>query len=85
MIVEFESKFAKKKEDLICDVIAFGAEKLFPSEDAVYINIQAINKEGLCGDCMFEDDDDRSHTDCATCTSRIRVRLLHEAPTVSVQ
>ena len=58
MIVEFESKFAKKKEDLICDVIAFGAKNLFPSEDAFYINIQAINKEGLCGDCMFEDDDE---------------------------
>lgn len=57
MIVEFESKFAKVKEDLICDAIAFGAGQLFPDED-VYINIQAVRKEGICGDCMYEDDNE---------------------------
>mgnify|MGYP003624229806 CR=1 FL=1 len=58
MIVEFEGRFSQKRQDLICSAIGFAAEKLFPSEDAVYINIQAINKEGLCGDVMFEDDKD---------------------------
>lgn len=58
MIVEFESKFARVKEDLICDAIAYGASQLFPDKDNVYINISAITKEGLCGDCMFEDDDE---------------------------
>lgn len=58
MIVEFESRFAKVKEDLICDVIAFGAQELFPAEDDVYINIEAITRKGVCGDCMFEDDNE---------------------------
>lgn len=58
MIVEFQGRFAKTKQDLICDVIAFGQRELFPSEDDVYINIEAIAKKGLCGDCMFEDDNE---------------------------
>ena len=31
MLVEFNSRFAKKKQDLICDVIAFGSDKLSSS------------------------------------------------------
>ena len=57
MLVEFESRFAKRKEDLICDVIAYGSSKLFP-EDDVYINIIAMRKQGVCGDCMYEDDNE---------------------------
>ena len=58
MIVEFESKFSKKKQNIICDAIAYGASKLFPETDDVYINISAIRKQGVCGDCMFEDDNE---------------------------
>lgn len=58
MLVEFESKFAKNKEELICKAIGYGQSKLFPHEDEVYINITAINKQGVCGDCMFEDDNE---------------------------
>ena len=58
MLVEFESKFSKKKENLICEAIAYGVSKLFPHEDDVFINIQAIRKQGVCGDCMFEDDNE---------------------------
>ena len=58
MLVEFDSKFAKTKEDLICDVIAFGSDQLFPHEDDVFINISATTKKGLCGDVMFEDDNE---------------------------
>jgi len=58
MIVEFESKFSKKKQNIICDAIAYGASKLFPDTDDVYINISAIRKQGVCGDCMFEDDNE---------------------------
>jgi hypothetical protein len=57
LLVEFESRFAKRKEDLICDVIAYGSSKLFP-EDDVYINIIAMRKQGVCGDCMYEDDNE---------------------------
>lgn len=60
MIVEFESNFSKTKEDLICDVIAFGSRKLFPHEDDVYINISATTKKGVCGDVLYEDDNEFS-------------------------
>ena len=60
MIVEFESNFSKVKQDLICDVIAFGSEKLFPHEDDVYINISATTKKGVCGDVLYEDDNEFS-------------------------
>lgn len=56
MLVEFEGRFSKEKEDLITKVIGFGSNKLFPNEDEVFINIQAIRKQGVCGDCMYEDD-----------------------------
>lgn len=58
MMIEFESKFAKVKEDVIANAVAYGQSILFPHNDDVYINIIAIRKEGLCGDCMFEDDDE---------------------------
>ena len=58
MIVEFESKFSKKKENIICEALAYGVSKLFPETDDVYINISAIRKQGVCGDCMFEDDNE---------------------------
>jgi len=60
MIVEFESNFSKVKEDLICDVIAFGSNKLFPHEDDVYINISATTKKGVCGDVLYEDENEFS-------------------------
>ena len=58
MLVEFEAKFSKKKQNIICEAIAYGASKLFPETDDVYINISAIRKQGVCGDCMFEDDNE---------------------------
>ena len=58
MLIEFESKFASAKEQIISDVIAFGSDQLFPHEDDVYINIQAIRRTGVCGDCMYEDDNE---------------------------
>ena len=58
MLVEFDCKFSKVKEDLICKVLGYGQSVLFPDEDDVFININAIRQEGLCGDCMFEDDNE---------------------------
>mgnify|MGYP006445863239 CR=1 FL=1 len=58
MLVEFEAKFSEKKQNIICEAIAYGASKLFPETDDVYINISAIRKQGVCGDCMFEDDNE---------------------------
>lgn len=83
MLVEFESKFAKKKEDLICDVIAFGANELFPKED-VYINILAIRKQGVCGDCMYEDDNEFSiRLSKSLSPSDLVTTVLHELVHVS--
>lgn len=84
MLVEFESKFAKAKEDLICDVIAFGAKQLFPHEDDVFINIQAINQKGLCGDCMFEDDNEFTiRLNKSLPLSELITTVLHELVHVS--
>lgn len=58
MLITFDSRFAKAKEDLIANVIAFGSSQLFPNEDDVFINICAIRKQGVCGDCMYEDDNE---------------------------
>ena len=56
--VEFEGRLAKKKRDLVADVIAYGQSVLFPHHHGVWINIATIRKQGLCGDCMWEDDQD---------------------------
>ena len=58
MLVEFEGKFSKDRVNTICDAIAYGQTKLFPHESDVFINIEAIRKQGVCGDCMFEDDNE---------------------------
>lgn len=84
MIVEFEGRFARVKEDLICDVIAFGANELFPEEDDVYINIAAINKQGVCGDCMFEDDNEFTiRLNKSLSISDLVTTVLHELVHVS--
>jgi|TARA_B110000908_G_scaffold100026_1_gene118052 hypothetical protein len=58
MFVEFQGRFSKVKENIICDVISYGQDQLFPLTDDVFINIEAIRKQGVCGDCMFEDDNE---------------------------
>lgn len=84
MIVEFESKFAKSKEDLICEVIAFGSSELFPQEDDVYINISAITRKGVCGDCMYEDDNEFSiRLNKTLPVSDLITTVLHELVHVS--
>ena len=84
MIVEFESRFAKKKQDLICDVIAFGSDELFPHTGDVYINITAINKQGVCGDCMYEDDNEFTiRLNRSLSLSDMIITLLHELVHVS--
>lgn len=84
MIVEFESKFAKSKEDLICEVIAFGSNELFPQEDDVYINISAITRKGVCGDCMYEDDNEFSiRLNKTLPVSDLITTVLHELVHVS--
>jgi len=84
MIVEFESKFAKSKEDLICEAIAFGSSELFPHEDDVYINISAITRKGVCGDCMYEDDNEFSiRLNKSLSPSDLITTVLHELVHVS--
>ena len=79
MIVEFESRFAKAKEDLICDVIAFGSDQLFPQENDVFINISATTKKGVCGDVMFEDDNEFSiRLNKSLSLSDLITTVLHE-------
>lgn len=84
MIVEFESRFAKSKQDLICKLIAFGQSELFPREDDVYINISAMRKQGVCGDCMYEDDNEFSiRLDKSLSPEKLITTVLHELVHVS--
>jgi len=84
MLVEFESKFAKAKEDLITRVIGFGSSQLFPNEDGVFINIQAIRKQGVCGDCMYEDEGDFTiRLNNTLSLSELITTVLHELVHVS--
>ena len=84
MLVEFESKFAKAKEDLITKVIGFGSRELFPNEDDVFINIQAIRKQGVCGDCMYEDEGDFTiRLNNTLSLSELVTTVLHELVHVS--
>lgn len=84
MIVEFESRFAKSKQDLICKLIAFGQSELFPLEDDVYINISAMRKQGVCGDCMYEDDNEFSiRLDKSLTPDNLITTVLHELVHVS--
>lgn len=57
MLVEFHNKISKKKEDLIADVIGFGALLLFPKQ-YVHINIAMCDLGDVYGDCMDEEDDE---------------------------
>lgn len=84
MLVEFDSKFSKVKEDLITNVIGFGSSKLFPNENDVFINIQAIRKQGVCGDCMYEDDGDFTiRLNNTLSLSELITTVLHELVHVS--
>jgi hypothetical protein len=79
MLVEFNSRFAKKKQDLICDVIAFGSDKLFPEFDDVFINISGIRKQGVFGDCMYEDDNEFTiRLDLSLSIPDLITTVLHE-------
>lgn len=84
MLVEFESRFSKIKEDLICDAIAFGAQELFPHKDDVYINILALQRQGVCGDCMYEDDNEFTiRLNKSLSLSELVTTVLHELVHVS--
>lgn len=84
MLIEFDSRFAKAKEDLITKAIAFGYSKLFPNEDNVFINITAIRKQGVCGDCMYEDDNEFTiRLNKSLSPSELLITVLHELVHVS--
>ena len=84
MIVEFESRFAKSKQELICKLIAFGQSKLFSQENDVYINIRAMRKQGVCGDCMYEDDNEFTiRLDKSLTLDNLITTVLHELVHVS--
>jgi len=79
MLIEFENRFSKAKEELIANAIAFAQSKLFPNEDDVYINIEAIRRKGLCGDCLFEDDNEFTIRLNSTLSLKdLAITVLHE-------
>jgi len=79
MLIEFENRFSKAKEELIASAIAFAQSKLFPNEDDVYINIEAIRRKGLCGDCLFEDDNEFTiRLNSSLSLKDLTITVLHE-------
>ena len=61
MIVEFEHKCAKYREQAIMDALAFAEDALLSRmKKQYYINIKPMRdllvKRGVCGDCMDEED-----------------------------
>jgi len=79
MLIEFENRFSKAKEELIANAIAFAQSKLFPNEDDVYINIEAIRRKGLCGDCLFEDDNEFTiRLNSSLSLKDLTITVLHE-------
>ncbi len=57
MIVFFNGRFSKRKQDMICQLVDFSQGHMFPADDDIQINFEAIRrKDGYCGDVMFEDD-----------------------------
>ena len=85
MLVTFEGNFSKKREDLICDLVVFSQDKLFPDQDEVYINIEALRrKDGYCGDVMYEDDNEFTiRLDKLLDTPKLAITVLHEMVHVS--
>ena len=67
MIVYFSGRFSKKKEDLICKIVNFCQDQLFPDIDDIYLNFEGMlpkngqnlrsgkELEDYCGDCMYEE------------------------------
>tara|TARA_B100000575_G_C23143302_1_gene666130 strand:- start:4945 stop:5313 length:369 start_codon:yes stop_codon:yes gene_type:complete len=79
MIVYFENRVSKKKQDLILKVLQFAREEMFPRHKHISINITAINNEGVNGDCL--DEDDREFTirfDKSLSDDELITTLLHE-------
>ena len=79
MIVYFENRVSKKKQDLILKVLQFAREEMFPKHKHISINIMAISNEGVNGDCL--DEDDREFTirfDRSLSDDELITTLLHE-------
>jgi len=58
MIVYFSGKFSKKKEDLICQLVSFCQDQMFPDVKGVHLKFEGMLPKfnDYCGDCMYEED-----------------------------
>ena len=85
MLVTFEGKFSKKREDLICDLVTFAQDQMFPDQDDVYLNIEALRRDdGYCGDVMYEDENEFTiRLNKLLSTSKLAITVLHEMVHVS--
>lgn len=85
MIVTFEGRFAKRKQDLICDLVSFAQDQMFPEEDDVLINFEAIRrKDKYYGDCMYEDENEFTvRLNTLMTLEHLTLTVLHEMVHVS--
>jgi len=58
VIVYFSGRFSKEKEDLICKVVNFCQDQMFPDVKGIHLNFEGVlpKLEDYCGDCMYEED-----------------------------
>ena len=84
IVIEYEIKCSKKKQQAIDAAVLFAAKSLMPRvRNPVYINIRPIykltEKEGVNGDCM--DEDDREFTiriDASLPLEEMTSTIIHE-------
>ena len=60
MRVYFLGRFSKVKEDLICQLVNFCQEQMFPEIDDVHLNFEGIlpKYNDYHGDCLYEEDNE---------------------------
>ena len=85
MIVFFNGRFSKRKQNMICELVDFSQGHLFPEEDDVHLNFEAIRrKDEYCGDVMFEDDNEFTiRLNQLMPTNKMALTVFHEMVHVS--
>ena len=81
MIVYFSGKFSKKKEDLICQLVSFCQDQMFPDVKGVHLKFEGMLPKfnDYCGDCMYEEDKEFTiRLNKRLTIPQLEITLIHE-------
>tara|TARA_R100001224_G_scaffold20728_1_gene10356 strand:- start:9 stop:383 length:375 start_codon:yes stop_codon:yes gene_type:complete len=81
MRVYFSGRFSKVKEDLICQLVTFCQDQLFPEVKDVHLNFEGIlpKYNDYCGDCMYEEDKEFTiRLNKRLTIPQLEITLIHE-------